>query len=422
MKYVISFVHTADLHLDSPFVGLAELDDRVADLARRSTFQAYENVIRLCLERSVDFLLVAGDVYDGADRSLKAQLAFRNGLERLSDSGICSYIVHGNHDPLEGWASSLRWPKQTHIFGATAVDSVPYGRNGETQCIIHGISFAHRQVKANLARQFRPSNTTVPQIGLLHCNVGNATGHEPYAPCSVADLHPDMAYWALGHVHTRNVLSKERPTIVYPGNTQGLNINEAGERGCMLVRLTDQSEVDFEFVPTDAMRWRRESVQVDSLDSDQDLLSAIEERIGEVQKASAGRPSICRLRLVGRGGLHRRLQKADYLEDLLRHSRDVGENLDPLVWIDRIIATTQPLIDVETRIRSQDLVGDLLRITDEYKKNSSRMEEVREFIKELYEHGRCRKWLSTLTDEALLSLLGEAEVECLDRLVEEDSP
>ena len=112
-----SFIHTADLHLDSPFRGLRQVDGEIADLLKDATFRAFDNVVELALRNKVDFLLVAGDVYDAADRSLRAQLKFADGLKKLAVAGIRSLVCHGNHDPLDGWSASLHWPEEVHIFG-----------------------------------------------------------------------------------------------------------------------------------------------------------------------------------------------------------------------------------------------------------------------------------------------------------------
>src|SRR3989338_7959088 len=152
------FVHTSDLHLDSPFTSLSELDLAIAGKLRDATLTAFDRIIDLCIEREVDFLLVGGDIYDGAYRSLKAQLRFRKGLQRLSDVGILSFVVHGNHDPLDGWVANLEWPEKTHIFGGDAVQGFPIVQGREEIARIHGISFGTRDVRKNLAKEFRREN------------------------------------------------------------------------------------------------------------------------------------------------------------------------------------------------------------------------------------------------------------------------
>ena len=419
---VISFVHAADLHLDSPFVNLREADEDIADLLREATFKAFDNVVNVCLERAADFLLVAGDVYDGADRSLKAQLAFRAGLQRLSNAGIASYVVHGNHDPLDGWASSLKWPEKVHIFGGEDVESVPYRRDGQERAIIHGISFPRRDVEDNLARRFKAVRSSLPQIGLLHCNVGHNTAHEPYAPCSLDDLREaGLDYWALGHVHNRGILSRDNPGVVYAGNTQGRHVNECGQRGCFHIEVEERKEIRTEFIPVDAVRWTTADIHIGPLDTEESLLSVLEERLHEIHDVADGRPCVCTSLLHGRGVLHRTLQRPGYADDLLVRMREHGRGLIPLVWLNRIDVRTGGLVDVQSRRRSEDIVGDLLRLAHEYKENPGSLNDLRERLAELYEQRPCREYLQTLNNQEILSLLEDAESLCLDMLLKEDS-
>jgi DNA repair exonuclease SbcCD nuclease subunit len=97
------FVHCADLHLDSPFEGLHALEPEIARVLRRATFQAFENIIDLAIREQADFLIVAGDIYDSANRSLYAQIRFREALRRAAEAGLQCFLAHGNHDPLSGW-------------------------------------------------------------------------------------------------------------------------------------------------------------------------------------------------------------------------------------------------------------------------------------------------------------------------------
>jgi len=241
-----SFVHASDIHLDSPFSAYSRNNPELASAMRSATTKAYERIIDLCIRERVDFLLVAGDTYDGEDRSLRAQVRFRDGLERLDEAGIRSFVVYGNHDPLSSWASSLEWPAGTFIF-RDRLEAVRVERGGQLLACVQGISYRERDERRNLIPLFRRTSPAF-HIGLLHANVGSDTGHEPYAPCSIEDLvGSGMDYWALGHAHRRKVLSAASPMIVYPGNTQGRNIKEGGGKGCYLVRVTEGGETEATF-------------------------------------------------------------------------------------------------------------------------------------------------------------------------------
>lgn len=417
----LKFVHAADLHLDRPFSGLSEAEPKIADLLHEATFKAFDNIIELCLSEKVDFLLVAGDVYDGKDRSLRAQLRFREGLTRLSEAGIWSYVVHGNHDPLDGWMSSLKWPSLCHVFGGK-VESIVYEKAGDPAAVIHGVSFRRREVRENLCQKFKREDAPLFQIGLLHCNVGTNTGHEPYAPCTLADLeHVGLDYWALGHVHKTSVLRQHGPCIVYPGVAQATHVNESGPHGCFLVSVDDCGMTDARFVPTDAVRWRQSESSIAGIDDEERLIDDIQQCLENVQRGSDERPTICRLKLVGRGPMHSVLTKPGYMADLADQLRRFGAALSPIVWPADIRSETRPDIDIRARRESEDIVGDCLRFIHELRQDAeARSGLCSEAFKDLFGHHRVRAYLDEFDDETLQRIIDASESLLIDELLGED--
>ena len=143
-------------------------------------------------------------------------------------------------------------------------------------------------------------------IGLLHANVGGNTDHALYAPCSLDDLaQPGIDYWALGHVHTRQVLRERAPTVVYPGNPQGRHPNETGARGVYLVEVDDTGSITLEFRPTDTVRWERVSIDITAMETEQDLLNEIDDAMQNLLNGAEGRSVVVRMILTGRGELNR---------------------------------------------------------------------------------------------------------------------
>jgi len=367
---LFSFVHTGDLHLDSPFKGISSVSNEISLRLREATFEAYDNIIDLCIDRGVDFLLIAGDVYDGAEKSLQAQLRFRQGLLRLDGAGIQAYVAHGNHDALDLWSASLIWPKNVHIFQGNGVERIVYEKDKKAVAAVYGRSFATREIRTNLAKKFpiaQKLDLELYRIGVLHCNLGTTTGHEPYAPCSLPDLaRKNFCYWALGHVHTHAVINKENPVVVYPGNPQGLNPNETGERGCYLVSVTADHQAQMEFVETDSVRWFREELAIDELSSVDELIAAIGSVINEVRLRTEGRPAILRLMLTGRSFLHAELVRKGVLDDILQSVREPEEGESQFVWLEEIKDRTRLPIDRNKLLEREDFVGDLIRIFEEF--------------------------------------------------------
>lgn len=419
------FVHAADLHLDSPFTGLASgVPEQVAKSLRQATFDAYGNIVELCVSERVDALLIAGDVYDGADRSLRAQRRFIDGLDRLHRAGIRSFVCHGNHDPLDGWEARLTYPPSCHRFGSE-FQAVPVFEDDPGRALVHGVSYPTRNVKRNLVRRLGQVDSQAFNIGLLHANVDNDANHMAYAPCSLSDLAaPGIDYWALGHVHTRRVLNPQSPTVVYPGNPQGRHLNETGPRGVYLVSIDESGRTGLDFRPVDTVRWERLSLDIAQTDTEQSLLDELHRRVGESLEEAEGRSLVLRMTLAGRGGLHRFLRQPNAVADLLDDMNQAWAQLAPFAWCERIEDRAAPAFDRARRLQGSDFVADLLRLCDRSKQDPESLHELREGLSELFHHRRYRRYLKDwVPDDAELSvLLEEVESMALNLLVEGDGP
>jgi len=413
-----SFIHTADLHLDSPFSGLRQVDGEIADLLKDATFRAFDNVVELALKNKVDFLLVAGDVYDATDRSLRAQLKFADGLKKLAVAGIRSFVCHGNHDPLDGWIASLQWPEEVHIF-EPELESVPVTLGGEDVVLIHGISYQHFQIDDSFGRGFERQGSQPFQIGLFHCSVGSDPAHETYAPRTLSELvAANLDYWALGHVHRHRVLKDGHPFITYPGTTQGRHIRETGPRGCLLVQVSGSGEVSARFEPVDCVRWSSSELQIDDLETEGDLIEALERTCDEIGDEAQGRPAVVRITLSGRGELHAMLRRPQVVEDLTERLRETGLESAPAVMVEQIQVRTNTPIDLDSRRKSADFLGEVLRLIENTREKPTRLQEM---ISELYDDRRGRRFLETSAEGELLELLSEVESICVDELVTEET-
>ena len=418
----LRFVHAADLHLDSPFKGLrAVAPDHVANALYNATFNAYENIVELCITEKVDALLVAGDVYDGADRSLRAQRKFVDGLERLHAAGIRSFVCHGNHDPLDGWEARLTYPPGCYRFGSE-FEAVPVFEADPGRAVIHGISYPRRDVTENLVSRLGRVDPGPFSIGLLHTNVGNDPGHAPYAPCSLIDLRQaGIDYWALGHIHTRQILHERDPAVVYPGNPQGRHLNETGARGVYLVEVDDGDNVRPEFRAVDSIRWERLTVDIGAQETEQDLLDALHRGMQRALDAAADRSVIVRVTLFGRGKLDRFLRQANTVGDLVEQINDAWVGRTPFLWCERIEDQTRAPFDRQDRLAGSDFLAEVLRTADRAREEPERLVHLRRALAELYEHHRYRRYLAAApNDNELSALIEEAEMMAINLLAEDD--
>ncbi len=357
----IRFVHAADLHLDATFGGVDATNDRVAGALARSTFEALDRIVKLCIDRRVDFLVIAGDLYNSADRSLRAELAFQKAMRRLAEAGIEAFVVHGNHDPADGWSAGLELPDSVRVFSAEDVERREVLRDGKVVCAVYGRSYATRQITENLARGFKRKTGDPLAVGVLHANVGQRQGWDNYAPCTVDDLRASaMNYWALGHIHAPGRVA-DNPPSVYPGSCQGLDPTEEGPRGCFLVELGADGAVE-EFVETASVRWQRIEIDCGDITDFDALRAALTAACEGVRRDNGGLPTITRIDLAGQSRIHAGLSRSGVPADLLTDLREEQLHLEPWIWVDRLRDRTRPALDLAQILKEEGLRGDLARL------------------------------------------------------------
>ncbi len=416
-----TFVHCADLHLDSPFAGLHAMEPEIARVLRRATFQAFDNIIDLAVREKADFLIVAGDVYDSANRSLYAQIRFRESLRRAAEAGLQCFIAHGNHDPLSDWDAELTLPEAVHRFPGDEVQCQAVRREGEVLAHLYGISYPIREIRENLVPRFPQEGAGPFAIGVLHGNVGGDPEHDSYAPCSLADLlSRRLDYWALGHIHNARILREADPCVVYPGTPQGRSVREPGERGCYLVRVDQAGGITLEFVATDTVRWYVENLDIGGLATLDALLEELARRKEDLRQKAAGRGVVWRLVLEGRGGLHGRLRRCDPERDLTQPLREEEAGRPDFVWLESAQLATRPPLDLARRRQMQDFIGDVLRVAEAIRSDSDSVGLLREVATRRPEYRFLGAKLEKLAPGEWLRLLDEAEGHVLDLLAGEE--
>ena len=418
----VKFVHCADLHLDTPFRGLANIAPEVAAELNAATFKSYDNIVDLAIREQVDFVVIAGDVFNGKDRSLRAQFRFREGLNRLSEKGIQSFVAFGNHDPLSGWSHTLEWPKLAHWFGSKDVDICEVSCNGNVVATVHGISFEKEAVTEDLAAKFHAPLDGVPSVAVLHCNVGGQTGHDNYAPTTVEELSSiGFDYWALGHVHTHDILKMEGPAIVYPGCSQSRQPNETGAKGCCVVTLSDSAPPDIRFVPTDTVRYHKGDVDISGSASIDDVQKAVLRYCESLAELSEGRHAVGRVVLSGKTPMYRELVRGSALKDLHQEIRSALLARQPWILIEKLVLDARGTYDIEQLREQEDFVGDLVSAFDNLLTSDDEgLEAVRQELETDFAAWQGRRFLETLTPDEMRALVAQAMQRTLDRVVAED--
>jgi len=352
----MKFVHAADLHLDSPLAGLSKYEGAPVEQIRGATRRALENLIKLCLNEQVQLLLIAGDLYDGDWRDYSTGLFFAKQMAALRAGNVRVVWIRGNHDAASKLTAHLNLPDNVRELSHKKPDSFVLEDLGVA---VHGQGFDTRDVTTDLSLRYPEPKRGLFNIGLLHTALEGRVGHAPYAPCRLSALiDRGYDYFALGHVHTREVLS-ERPWIVFPGNLQGRHARETGPKGASLITLEGEQVRSVEHRALDAVRWQVAEADVSAESSLDGVLERVRGALSAAALASEGRLCAVRVRIVGASRAHEQL--AARSDRVLEEVRALTLDLSAEAWLEKVEFATRPLaVRAELRER-EDAIGELLR-------------------------------------------------------------
>ncbi|MDC3413540.1 metallophosphoesterase family protein [Terrihalobacillus insolitus] len=410
MQKRISFIHCADLHLDSPFDGLSHVQGSTFTKMKDSTFHALERLVDLAIEKQVDFVLMVGDLFDGAKQSLRAQLKLKQSFQRLQSQNIDVYMSFGNHDYTSGRTFSFHYPSNVHLFESEKVTHFTHERDGIPLANIYGFSYENRAIFQNKANEFYTTDENRFHIGMLHGSISTNTEHDVYAPFQLGDLNRiPMDYWALGHIHKREIL-KENPPIVYPGNLQGRSKKEQGEKGCYYVELA-QNDCKLTFCPLQTIRFDNVTIDISTCSDVQQLTHKVERHIDDI-RAQFGS-------IILNVELRSNNEKLDdwyhngYINEIFDLIHESYEEADPFVIIQDYSVHSVDIWDKNELKKGQHFVGELLRLSEDYKK-------LEHYLEPILSHREARKYVDRLTDKDKEEIIEQAQSLLLHSLMEEE--
>ena len=326
-----TFIHAADIHLDSPLAGLTARNPDFSALVRGATRRAFANVVDLAIVEGAAFVIIAGDLYDGAwkDQST-GQFAIAQ-LARLTRAGIRAFIVFGNHDAESRVSRHLTTPEGVYRFDNRRCETIVLDDYGVA---VHGRSYREAATTEDLSATYAAPRPGLLNIAVLHTALEGAAGHASYAPCVLGELRArGHDYWALGHVHERSVRC-EHPFVVYPGNTQGRHIRETGAKGAMLVKVREGAIASVEHRACDDVRWLRADVDATPAKDMTELLGGVGLSLRDALRGADGHPAAARLTIRARGALGRKLAAdPDWFEAEIRAQ---AAALSESLWIEKI--------------------------------------------------------------------------------------
>lgn len=358
----VTFIHAADLHLGAPFRGLRALSGKWANRLLTAIGEAYDRVIDAAISRDVDFVVMAGDMFDLARPSYSDYLHFFAGFERLNEAGIPAYLVTGNHDPYTSWQHDFfSLPPNTTMLPADRPGFALVERDGEPLCLIGGRGYYNQTwpmdeciaegvtrtaAEEALALDY-PRVAEAPfSVGLLHTGLNLDPVKAPVDPAVL--LRSGMDYWALGHIHVKYAYpSFDDPRLVFSGCIQGRDIKETGERGICCVTLSEGAPNVVEFIPTASVVWQRMRIDVADCANLPDITDKILRELFRENGKAHCEEMVVRIALEGATPLHTILEREDVLAGLRKHVNDAC----PAFFCDALTDETVPPRDKEALLR-----------------------------------------------------------------------
>ncbi len=347
----MKLVHAADLHIDSPMRGLDRYEGAPVEAMRGATRRAFENLVGLCLEERAQLLVLAGDIFDGEWKDYGTGLFFRAQLAKLAEAEVEVVWVRGNHDAASELNKYLRLPANVRELSTREPETVTFEGLGVA---VHGRGFAQRATTEDLAASYPARRSGLVNVALLHTSATGRPGHDVYAPTTLDVLAgKGYDYWALGHVHEREVLCRE-PWVVYPGNLQGRHARECGAKGATVVSIEGGRVAKVEARALDVVRWCAIDLDARGMATPHEAVDAVRARLlGEVADAE-GRVLALRVRLHGRSAAHEGLCRHPerWRAELTAATSDLGD-----VWLEKLVLETEAARTVVPLAERDDAVA-----------------------------------------------------------------
>jgi len=354
----MKFIHCADIHLDTPLQGLAQYPGAPVNEIRNATRRAFERVLSAAISQKVDFVIVAGDLYDTGLKSFESALFFNKQMARLKDAGIGVYLIYGNHDAASKLIKQIRPPSNVHVFRTSEAQTF---LDDGLRVAIHGQSFATPEITDDLAAEYPPPKAGFFNIGVLHTNLAGISEHANYAPCSLETLkNKGYQYWALGHVHNRQILCAD-PYIVYPGNIQGRHGKEQGEKSCELVTVSDAGAISIETISTSVVPWFQTDIDASGCRTAEEVYEKLRLGLEAMLSQSSERVTAVRLRIFGTTDAHGELSRD--LEQVRHEAISIATECGKgLFWVERVEVSTSPRLNRDELLKRDDPIGEVVRI------------------------------------------------------------
>ncbi|HAM3418603.1 TPA: exonuclease SbcCD subunit D, partial [Listeria monocytogenes] len=385
--------------LDSPFIGLSTLPQPLFSAIQESTFQSLERITTVAIKEAVDFVLIAGDIYDSEDQSVRAQARFSKEMKRLEVANIPVFMIHGNHDFIEKHKEKLTLPSNVHVF-SEQVEVMSHKTATGVSVNIYGFSYNERHIRSSRVDKYKIQGNADFHIALLHgSEVSSSEEHDVYAPFRVQEISKKgFDYWALGHIHKRQLLA-ESPSIYYPGNIQGRNRKESGEKGASIITLSEASTT-IDFIGTSPIIWEEAVITL----PENSEINAFYRETTKLLESYQGRSHSYFLHIIVKMENKQKIDTNDWLQ-MLQEEVEITDNT--FVWVHKLTTEITNQSNSQTWYESH-LAGEEIKHSFETLQDESAFYQA---VEALYLESGVSRYLDDLSEIDRERLLHDALME-----------
>ena len=267
----MKFIHMADMHFDIPFTVLNNRN-KLGEKRRLEQREAFKKVINYIKENNIEYLFVAGDLYEH-EYIRKTTIDYINNLfKEIPNTKI--FISPGNHDPNvnNSYYKIYDWNDNVHIFD-NKIKIIE-----EANCDIYGFGFNDFYCRTSEIEEIQIKNINKINILITHGTLNGGTIEDmEYNPLNKNNLKKlRFDYIALGHIHKLDYDTEANQRIVYPGSTISMGFDELGKHGVILGEVTKEN-IKLNFLPIDNKEFKEIEIDISEINSKEELIEKINE-------------------------------------------------------------------------------------------------------------------------------------------------
>lgn len=428
MKPSVKFIHTADLHLGSRIQLNKDFDLDKDKGYQNAVYNSFNKIVNAAIENEVNFLVISGDLFDNESRSVKATRYFKEKCEKLKENDINIYLINGNHDPYRREGELLELPDNVKICDTEEVSTFEIYEEGKLIARVLGQSYRGSSESRKMCTFYTAPDQNVYNIGLLHTQLDPNDSN--YVPVSKNELmeKEDIDYWALGHIHEKQVINDHIPYIIYPGIPQGRDIGETGEGGYYLVNLEPENTY-YKFKKISDYIFERIEINLSELKQEtfSELIYFLKDEIDEyynsLDKEVQG--YILRVILKGKTNLYEMFQEQEEeaLDDILNNLRSYYSGRMPSILINNVVnRTSKKIQNLDEIIEEDPFIRELLSFLSNIKENEEKVNDIKKEMGDIWnpqvdlEKQDPKEF--QITDQIFDELFEEAKNEIIKEIIE----